>query len=218
VLNLLSKYKWLAVLATAPLILPSCMSVPAMTMARLAPLSPLDADPAQIRIAILAPVDLVLRKGDAVMKVSWTPERGEAKNVSYNLDILVGNAAAPALIARAKPDQNINVLRLSDTDVENLAALQAEIRDAKAAKTRGKGSLTFGFVGGCWSGPFPRDGRAMPFEPFLQTETAGDFLPLFQGVDVKDLLKMAGVDSLPNCQDDTSRRKPVITTTRQPAR
>lgn len=179
--------------------LTSCMSVPAMTIAKLAPLSPLEANPAEIRVAILGPEDLVLKKGDAVLTVSWLPEGGRKTELNYDLDVLVGNAAAPQLISRMKPGQKMSVLRLDENSVGSLRGLQADVVAAKAQNIHGKGSFSVGFKGACWNGTFPTDHRPMPFEPFIQTEVASEFLPLFQGVDVMDLLKQAKTTTLPSC-------------------
>jgi len=177
----------------------SCMSVPAMTMAKLAPLSPLQANPAEIKVAILAPEDLVLKKGDAVMTVNWTPTSAEKTEYSYDLDVLVGNAAAPKLLDKITPGQKLSVLKLDDASVDSLRNFQAEVLAAKARQVHGKGSFTVSFKGACWTGTFPTDNRPMPFEPFIQTEPGTDYLPLFTGVDVKDLLKQANIASLPSC-------------------
>ena len=117
----------------------------------------------------------------------------------YALEILSGNATAPQLIGLLKPGQKIYVLRLTAADMISLRVLQGEVLKAKAAGRHGKGGFSIGFVHACWQGTFPRDGRPMPFDPWIQTSAGGEFIPVFTGVDVKDLLKIAKLDALPDC-------------------
>ena len=54
-------------------LLSACMSVPPSSYGKLVRLSPLETDPKDIRVAVLAPEDLMMRPGDAVLDVYFKP-------------------------------------------------------------------------------------------------------------------------------------------------
>lgn len=189
----------LPAMSASLLLLSACMSVPISSYSKLARLSPLDADPQVIRVAVLVPEELMMKTGDAVLEVYINPIGGDRQSGKYPLDVLGGNTAAQQLPGKMKPGQKIYVLKLTADDAVALQTLQDELRKAKAAGMRGEGGFSVGFVHACWNGSFPRDGRPMPFDPWIRTEAGGEFFPLFSGVDVKDLLKIAKLDALPDC-------------------
>lgn len=142
----------------------------------------------------------MMKTGDAVLEVAFTGSGGAKQSGKYLLEISPGNVAPPQLSAELKPGQKAYLLHLNTKDTLALGRLQSELRKAKAAGIHGEGGVTVGFVNACWNGPFPRDRRPMPFDPWIRTEGEGTFYPLFTGFDVKDLLKLAKLDALPACK------------------
>jgi hypothetical protein len=186
-------------------LLAGCMSAPPSSYAKLTSLSPLEANPQEIRVAVLATQDLVMRPGDAILDVYFKPDHGEKLSAKYALEIISGNASAPQLLTALKPGQTIYVLRLTSADTVSLRVLQGDVIKAKAAGMHGEGGFSLGFAHACWNGSFPRDGRPMPFDPWIQTQAGGEFIPVFTGIDVKDLLKIAKIEALPSCAEEEAR-------------
>lgn len=183
----------------AVLAMSACSTVPPSSYARLAALSPLEAKPSEIRMAVIAPEKLVIRPGGAVLSVAWRPKSGEARKKDFSLEVLSGNATAPQLIPRLNPGQSLYVLKLTEADASALLALQREIRQAKAGGVEGQGDIGAGLRDACWTGRFPTTGEPMPLEAHLRTEAGGGWTTLIAGIDLKDILKSAGISRLPSC-------------------
>lgn len=184
----------------AALSISSCSTVPPSSYAKLAALSPLEASPAEIRMAVIAPEKLVIRPGGAVLSIAWRPASGEPRKQEFSLEVLSGNATAPQLIPRLGPGQHLYVLKLTDADALELLALQKEVRAAKASGKDGQGNIGAGLRDACWTGRFPTVAEAMPLEAHLRTEAGGDWTTLIKGIDLKDILKSAGMNQLPSCE------------------
>lgn len=183
----------------AALSLSACSTVPPSSYAKLASLSPLEANPAEIRMAVIAPEQLVIRPGGAILSVAWRPEKGDPRKKEFSLDVLSGNATAPQLIPRLNPGQRLYVLKLTDADSTALLALQREVRAAQASGVKGQGDIGAGLKDACWTGRFPTTNEAMPLEAHLRTEAGGGWTTLIAGIDLKDVLKSAGIGQLPSC-------------------
>lgn len=179
--------------------LSACSTVSPSSYARLASLSPLDANPADIRMAVIVPEPLVIRPGGAILSIAWRPSSGAASKHDFALDVLSGNATAPQLIPRLKPGQRLYVLKLTDSDATALLALQQEVRAAKASGNDGQGNISAGLRDACWTGTFATASEAMPLEAHLKTQTGGAWITLIEGIDLKDVLKSAKIDSLQSC-------------------
>lgn len=192
----------------APLVvlmfLGACSSIPPSTQLRAA-LSPLEAKPSEIRVALVAPDKLVLRPGGAVMSVGWQPAAGQMRKMDFVLEILDGNAGAPLLLSRLQTGQRLYVLRLTDKDVVALLGLQREMQAAKASGVHGRGEVRAGLRDACWEGVFPSSPGPQPLEIHIRTEAGGDWMPLMAGVDLKDLLQAAGIQALPSCESLSPR-------------
>ena len=183
----------------AALSISACSTVPPSSYAKLASLSPLEANPAEIRMAVIAPEQLVIRPGGAVLSIAWRPKTGEPRKKEFSLEVLSGNATAPQLIPRLNPGQHLYVLKLTDADASALLALQGEVRAAKTSGNEGQGDIGAGLRDACWTGRFPTTNEAMPLEAHLRTEAGGGWTTLISGIDLKDILKSAGIGQLPSC-------------------
>ncbi|MDO6965130.1 hypothetical protein [Rhizobium alvei] len=177
----------------------ACTSVPPSSYAQLAAMSPLDANPADIRMAVIAPEPLEIKPSGAILSIVWQPKSGEAVKRDFTLEVLAGNATAPKLASRLGPGRRIFVLKLTAVDAESLLDLQRQVRAAKAAGNDGRGQISAGLREACWNGPFPTGNEKMPLEAHLRTEAGGEWMALIQGIDLKDVLKSANIPSLPSC-------------------
>lgn len=183
----------------AVLSMSACSTVPPSSYAKLSALSPLEANPSEIRMAVIAPEKLVIRPGGAVLSIAWRPKLGNSRKKEFSLEVLSGNATAPQLIPRLNPGQHLYVLKLTDADASALLALQREVREAKANGVEGEGDIGAGLHDACWTGRFPTTSEAIPLEAHLRTEAGGDWTTLIAEIDLKDILKSAGISMLPSC-------------------
>lgn len=182
-----------------PALLSACSTVPPSSYARMAAISPLEANPSEIRVAVIAPDQLVIKPGGAIMSVVWQPSSGEARKADFSLEVLSGNATAPQLLSRLKDGQRLYVLRLTSADTLALLSLQREISAEKAKGIEGTGQISAGFRDACWDGVFPGGEVALPLEAHIRTDAGAEWTPLMRDIDLKDILKAAKIASLPAC-------------------
>ena len=179
--------------------LSACTSVPPSSFGRLAALSPLEAKPDELKVALLAPGPLVMKSGDAVLTIGWTAATGESHSENFPLDVLDGNAGAPQLMSRLGPGQRMYVLRLAKSDIEPLLELQRTFSLAKSRHIKGRGNISLGFRNACWDGSFPAKGEPLPISAYIRTASGDDFIPLLDEIEIRDILKMGNLTSLPDC-------------------
>jgi hypothetical protein len=176
-----------------------CMSVPAASIAKLQRLSPLEADPAQIRAAVLHPDFITLRDGDVTLTVTYRPSgTGPVVNEQFRAGASIADPMASELRERIQPGQTATVVKLAAADIAKLRAAQAAIAAHKASGGKGKGSLSVGATG-CRNAPVP-DGDAR-FSTWLKVSTAEPFLPLIADADLAAMLRQAGtsLEAMPAC-------------------
>ncbi|MBR0557131.1 hypothetical protein J5J10_15690 [Ciceribacter sp. L1K23] len=180
-------------------LLSSCTTVDPQTAAKLAALSPLDADPGQLRVAIKLPAPLELGNGNALLTMGWSPGGGVPIHHTYRLNVTETPNAIAGLEVLLGPGEKLVVLSLAARDVVGLRAFQGKIRAEKQEGSDGKGSLSVRISGGCWQGDFPAATSRLPFEIWLRTSPHEDYLPLVQNANLMDGLSPAGVTTIQRC-------------------
>ncbi|MCC0029794.1 MAG: hypothetical protein H6891_05800 [Brucellaceae bacterium] len=179
----------LAVAATA---LPGCLSTPPSSIVRLARLSPLEADPAQIRIAVIHDRVLRVRQGDVTLRITYKPKGdGPAFDERYLPIVSADQTPPPELASQLGEDRALTVTRLSGEDAARMRLVQAAIGDFKAAGGDGSGTLAAG-VEGCRAGVIP-DGAVL-VSTFLKTADGDTFFALSRNQDMRKLLAKRGID------------------------
>jgi hypothetical protein len=194
----------LAALLLAAL-LSGCMPMSPGAAARLAALDPLEANPAEIRLAIEAPRLIALRDGDLVMSVTHPGGNGMppleerfAAEIEDEVDTVQGVPAA------FDADRRIIVARFAPEDHARLIAAQKKARAMQNAGARGKGAISVGATG-CRTGE--PDGRPIRFSILMQTRTGTAFFPLHEDLDLNVLLKgTGGVMAMPLCSPPVSAK------------
>lgn len=189
----------LVLVASALVGLPSCMSSGISSAAKLAALSPLDANPAEFRVALFAPTALRLKTGDARLGFGWSESGTLASTKVFDLQIVSGNAAALQSLPPPRLGQQAMMLSLGAREVESVVKFQQTVREAKQAGHNGSGNLSVSLAGGCWSEPFPAEGQPLPLDIWLQASADSEYLPVIRGVDLRTILKQAGLKSVPQC-------------------
>jgi hypothetical protein len=162
-------------------VLSGCSALVPSGVAQLASLSPLDADPAGIEVALVLPDGIDVAPGSAKLNLSATREdTGETEAAEF---ILAAKAGDPAGF---DPDAAlVRRFHIADADIARMRAMQDNIRHWKevdGAKTTGSLSVA---LGGCTlgNGPAP-DARA---SVYLRASEEGGFFPVLANARIADL-------------------------------
>lgn len=188
------------VVAVAAL-LAACTTFSPSALVKFSRFNPLEFDPGALRLALILPEPLVLKKGDVSLAMGWQATGGPQHYLgSFNLDLLSGNAAVIALNGEVKAGQKVVLLTMSVADAQRMRELQGQIGSAKRAGLKGKGHISMSFDGGCWNGVASPSKQGLPVAAWLQASSADTYFPVLGAVDLKDILKDQGIDALPTCQ------------------
>lgn len=117
------------------------------------------------------PEALSLRRGDATLGISWKADGASLDTRRFALQIQSGNAGAPTLAERMRDGQTLYVLTLTPADAERLRDTQEKIAATKGTEAKGRGSLSVGFSGGCWTGAFPAGQKVMSMPGYAPAPT-----------------------------------------------
>ncbi|WP_139108380.1 MULTISPECIES: hypothetical protein [unclassified Ensifer] len=178
--------------------LAACAALNVDSIDKLSKLDPSKTDPADLRVALVVPKELVLRRGDATLGLSWRDGDAAPESLNYALEVHAGGASDASVEDRLSSGETLYVLALAEADAAGLRALQAKIALAKNGKPGERDSLSVNFSGGCWRGTFPA-GRKVAINAWMQTATDADYFPLFSNVDLMRVLNQAKTTALPAC-------------------
>ncbi|MGF6172912.1 hypothetical protein [Ensifer sp. 4252] len=179
-------------------VLAACAALNVGSLEKLSSVDPLTSDPAELRVALLVPEGLSLRRGDAMLGISWKADGTPLDTRHFALQIQSGNAGAPALTERMRNGQTLYVLTLTPADAERLRDMQEKIAVTKGIEAKGRGSLAVGFSGGCWTGQFPAD-QKITVDAWIRTRSDESYFQILSGLDLMDTLRQSGVKALPAC-------------------
>jgi hypothetical protein len=174
----------------ACLLLSACAYVVPTTVARLAAVDPLTADPAAIEVAVILPPGLAITPGSAKLEVGAV--RGaESRKGSFTMTDI---PATPGVTA--PEGATARIYALTDAEAERLRALQAEIAVWKA-EGDAAGSLGIG-IGGCaiGAGPAPDATGSV----LIRLAEGGPFLPLIRNGRLADLLGAEVLAAIQPCK------------------
>jgi hypothetical protein len=183
-------------------LLAACTTLSPSALMKFSRFNPLEFDPGAMRVALILPEPLVLKRGDVSLAMGWqATETPQHYLGSFHLDLLSGNAAAIALNGEVKAGQKIVLLTMSVSDAQRMRELQGQIGNAKRAGLKGKGYISMSFDGGCWNGAVSPSEQGQSVAAWLQASPVDTYFPVLGAVDLKDILKEQGIDTLPTCQD-----------------
>jgi hypothetical protein len=166
------------------LMLMGCASLVPSTVARLSAISPLEADPAVLAVALVLPAGLQAAPGSA--KLIITATRDDTGTRLAHAFIL---QATPAQIGgiTVPPGSTAQLFRVAGADIAILRAMQTEMAQWKAEAPAGAtaGTIEIG-LGGCVVGAGPAaDATA---SAYIRTSEGGPFLPLIVDGSLRQLL------------------------------
>jgi hypothetical protein len=164
-------------------VLAGCASVVPSTMARLQTLSPAEADPAGLSVAVVSPVGLRPIPGSG--RLILTARRTDT-GVQDAADLILKEMAGDAGAFGAAAGERVTYYRLADADVPVMRALQDKLAAWKAdAPDATEGSLSVG-VGACAEedGPSPDAAGSV----FVRVRADDGWLPLIEKAPLASLI------------------------------
>jgi hypothetical protein len=177
----------------ALLLVAACTSLVPSTVARLSALSPVEADPARIVVAVALPPGLGIGPGGATLQL--TGERSDTGARSQGTYALRTAPASPP--DGVDPGAEVVTLAIAPEDLAAVRAQQALIRGWEAENGPAtSGSLGLG-IAGCRVGVGPEP--AAKGAVWLRTEADGPFLPLVRPTRIGALLGTDDIAALPPC-------------------
>lgn len=181
-------------------LLSACTTTDPVTTARIATLSPLEADPATFRVVLHVPAPLEIAHGGASLTLTWTSGRtATIEQKSARLAVSEATTAEGRLPQIPGPGEKLVLMTVATGDVHALRGLQQEIRRAKARGDDGRGSLSVHLSGGCWRGTLPSATLPLTLGIWLQTAPNQSFLPVVRHADLRSFLGDDGMRALGKC-------------------
>lgn len=165
--------------------LSACTTLVPGTIARLYALSPLEADPADIAVALRLPDGVAVQPNSA--QIVLTAERQDTGETS----------AATYTLSAIKTSEGNSIYRIADEDHDQLRTQQELIAGWKAEDAdASKGSLSVQLAG-CKTAQEVDPNPTLDIS--IRTSQDDAFMPLVRGAKLTQVFKVAGIESLPPC-------------------
>jgi hypothetical protein len=188
------------VLLLAVLFLGGCTSIPLSTMIKLYKMDPMDADPAQIKVAVRADERIGIREGGVKLVIGFDAEDGSLSiDETFIVDIIRNPDFSTELLADKQPGEAITVLGLSEKEAQRMRAVQGSIAEYRGGDQEGTGSLQVMLDGVCLNGEAPQG--EVPVDIFLQTSAEDGFFVFARNLDLQEQAEQDGtnVADWPDC-------------------
>lgn len=201
-MNKMANISFVRLLIVVSIFLASCSSMPLTTMYKLHKLDPMEADPAQIKVAIRADDRIGIREGGAKIEVKIDFEDGTAGiDETFAIEITRNPIMSTELVEDKKPGESVTVLQLTEADAQRFRLLQSTLETYDQDERKGTGSFGVGLSGICLFSPMADD--EVLVDIFLQTNVYDGFYVLVRNLELKKKLEQEGVTvpEWPTCQE-----------------
>ena len=191
------------ILFLAAMFLSACTSVPLTTLYKLHKIDPMEADPAQIKVAIRAHDRIGIREGGAKIEVKFEAEDGSLNiDETYLVEIIRNPDMSAELLAGINPGESVTVLGLTQSDIQRMRAVQSSVAAISKDDPEGSGSLGVFLDGVCLQSKMP-EGTVL-IDIFLQTSDQDGFFVLSRNLDLRKQSMQDGtdLDDWPGCLDE----------------
>ena len=182
------------------LFLAGCSGMPLTSMYKLSRMDPMEADPAQIKVAVRADKAIGFGKGDAQIEFKFDAE-DDSLNIDeiYLIEVVRDPVVQGDLYADKKPDESITILGLTASDAERMKQLQLEMAPFRNGDVEGSGSLRVNLNGMCLHSKLPPG--EVQLDLFLQTSEQDGFFLMAKNLDMREVMAEEGtnMDELPDC-------------------
>ena len=184
---------YLGGLLIVALTLAGCVSMPLTTMYKLHKIDPLEADPAQIKVAVATDKRIDIRADGASIELGFDAEDGSLHiDEVYVLEIVRDPIYTQELSEAKTPGKAIIVLQLSDNDARRMRQVQSQLMPFRNDDRNVKGRLGVSLSGVCMHSQIPA-GKVLA-DIFLQTSDADGFFLLTRGLDLRERRNTANAD------------------------
>jgi len=184
------------------LLLAGCTSMPISSMYKLSRMDPMEADPAQIKVAVRADESIGIGKGDAQIEFKFDAE-DDSLNIDeiYLIEVERNPVLHRELYADKKSGESITVLGLTTSDARRMRELQREMAPFRDGDVEGSGSLRVNLSGMCVHDKMPTG--EVELDLFLQTSEQDGFFVIAKNLDMREVMAEEGtdMDALPDCGD-----------------
>ena len=185
------------------LFLAGCTSMPLTSMYKLSRMDPMEADPAQIKVAVRADEAIGIGKGDAQIEFKFDAE-DNSLNIDeiYLIEVVRNPVMQGELYTDKKPGESITVLGLTTSDAQRMKQLQLEMASFRNGDVKGSGSFRVNLSGMCLHNKMPPG--EIQLDLFLQTSEQEGFFVMAKNLDMREVLAEEGtnLDALPDCAAD----------------
>lgn len=198
-------------LIVVSIILTGCAGMPLTTMYKLHRLDPMEADPAQLKVAIRADERIGIREGGATIEVKFNSEDGTVNiDDTFIIEVIRNPIINAGLLGNNRPGESVTVLQLTETDAQRFRLLQSSLEKYQQQKRKGSGSFGVGISGICFVRPMP--GNDVVVDIFLQTSADDGFYVLVNKMNLREKLEGEGqvVPEWPDCaMTEVGRAVPI---------
>ncbi|MCR9122892.1 MAG: hypothetical protein NXH91_11520 [Phyllobacteriaceae bacterium] len=178
------------------LTLTACLTTPPSTMLKLSLMSPLDADPAAIRLAARLPEPLRIRDGDIHLRISFDGGTPDTRLVEDYGAVIVEAPAGTRGIGAGSASDRTYVAALTPNDAASLAAVQRRIRAWRASGIKGQGELSV-MATACAEAPLP-DGPIL-LTTWMRTAPDEAFFVLTRNADLRRQIGDGSIAEIGRC-------------------
>lgn len=161
--------------------LSACSSIPLTSMWKLRNVSPLEADPALFKIAVISNELIQLKDNSTSIALGFTSENS---SYSFKTEVMASvnpNAIESELEPYRQSKERITLFTLNEDAVRQLRIAQSRIQTIKEKEIEGDGSLAVSIHTGCINGPKPKTVKANIFVSFAPSQ---GFVKLISNIDL----------------------------------
>ncbi|MDV6315333.1 hypothetical protein RBK99_02935 [Idiomarina sp. HP20-50] len=188
-------------LASTLILVASCTNIPLSTMIKMMKLNPLETDPQQLVVAVVAPDGVNVRDGDIVIDFSF---RADEPNVSfeYHFPVIVNDdySVPDSLKEDVQDNEKIMIMQLSKEDAQTMAKGQQTVKDYRKNNEKGgAGSMNVRLVSACRNNEFSWGNSEL--NVYLKTQDAENFFLFLEDMDVTKLETdvQRNINAIPKC-------------------
>lgn len=181
------------------LLVGGCMSMPLSSMYKLSQLSPLEANPKEMKIAVRTLDIAGIQTGAINMHLGYVAQDGSINiDEDYLVEVENNPLLSKLLLNGIEENEKVTVMQLSAIDGASMQAHQQRIKAYKEAGGEGQGTFSVGVNSICLTGPLPDD--ELLVDIFLQVSEAESFFIMFEDMDLLQEDEQGELQKLPLCE------------------
>ena len=191
----------IVLLASILTLVTACSNIPLSTMIKMMNLNPLETDPKQLVVAVVAPDGVNVQDGDVVIDFNFrTDDPSTSFDHHFPVIINEGYAVPDNLKEDIEENEKITVLQLSKEDAQTMAEGQQMVKDYRENNEKGgAGSMNVRLVSACRDENFSWGNSEL--NVYLKTQDDEDFFLFLEDMDVTklDTDVQRNINAIPKC-------------------